>query len=60
MDDPESNRVCSKYYEPCEVTRLPKNSNKLLSFPHLNISLLPFHIEELSTLITEHNLNFDS
>ena len=39
MDDPESNMVCSKYYEPYEVT--------------------PFHIEELSTLITEHSFNLE-
>ena len=34
-------------------------SDKHLSFFHLNISSLPFHIEKLSTLITEHNLNFN-
>ena len=59
MDDPESNMVCSKYYEPYEVTPLSENSNKHRSFFHLNISSLPFHIEELSTLITEHSFNLE-
>ena len=59
MDDPESEMLSSKYYEPNEMATLFKNTNKYISFFHLNISSLPFHFEELSTLITEHNLNFD-
>ena len=59
MDDPESEMLSSKYYEPNERTALFKNKNKHFSFFHLNISSLPFHFEELSTLISEHNLNFD-
>ena len=59
MDDPESEMLSSKYYEPNEMATLFKNTNKHISFFHLNISSLPFHFEELSTLITEHNLNFD-
>ena len=59
MDDPESEILSSKYYEPNEMTTLLKNTNKHFSFFHLNISSLPFHFEELSTLIKEHNLNFD-
>ena len=59
MVDPESDMVCCKYYEPYEVTLLLKDSDKYLSFFYLNVSSLPFHIEELLTLITEHNLNFD-
>ena len=59
MDDPESEILSSKYYEPNEMTTLLKNTNKHFSFFHLNISSLPFHFEELSTLISEHNLNFD-
>ena len=51
--------VCSQYYEPYEVTPLLKKSSKHLSFFYLNISSRPFHIQELSTLITEHNLSFD-
>ena len=35
------------------------NSKNCLSFFHLNISSLSFHIEELTTLISEHNLTFD-
>ena len=59
MDDPELEILSSKYYEPNEMTALFKNTNKHFSFFHLNISSLPFHFEELSTLIKEHNLNFD-
>ena len=59
MDDPESEMLSSKYYETKEMANLFKNTNKHISFFHLSISSLPFHFEELSTLITEHNLNFD-
>ena len=60
VDDPSSATVSSKYYEPCELSSLMKNSMNCLSYLfHLNISSLPFHIEELSTLISEHNLVFD-
>ena len=59
MDDPESKMLSSKYYEPNEMTVLFKNTNKHFSSFHLNISSLPFYFEELSTLISEHNLNFD-
>ena len=41
------------------MTTLFKNTNKHFSFFHLNVSSLPFHFEELSTLISERNLNFD-
>ena len=60
MDDSSSAAVSSKYYEPCELSSLMKNSMNCLSYLfHLNISSLPFHIEELSTVISEHNLVFD-
>ena len=59
IDDPESKMLSSKYYEPNEMTALFKNTNKHFSFFHLNISSLPFYFEELSTLTSEHNLNFD-
>ena len=59
LDDPESDMVSSKYYEQNEMMALFKNTNKHFSFFYLNISSLPFHFEELSTLISEHNLNFD-
>ena len=59
MDDPSSEAVSSKYYKPCELSSLLNNSKNCLSFFHLNISSLSFHIEELTTLISEHNLTFD-
>ena len=59
MDDPSSATVSSKYYEPCELSSLMNNSKNCPSLFHLNISSLPFHTEELSTLTSEHNLVFD-
>ena len=59
MDDPSSETVSSKYYEPCELSSLLNNSKNCLSFLHLIISSLSFYIEELTTLISEHNLTFD-
>ena len=59
IDDLESEILSSKYYEPNEMTALFKNTNKHFSFIHLYISSLPFHFEELSKLISVHNLNFD-
>ena len=58
VDDPSSGTVSNKYYESCELSSLINNSKSCLSFFHLNISSLPFHIEELSTFISEHNLAF--
>ena len=59
IEDPSSGTVSRKYYEPCELSSLINNSKNHQSFFHLNISSLPFHIDELSTLISEHNLAFD-
>ena len=59
MDDPSSEKVSSKYYEPCELSSLLNNSKNCLSFLDLNISSLSFHIEEVTALISEHNLTFD-
>ena len=59
MDGSESEILFSKCYEPNEMAALFNNTSKHFSFFHLNISSLPFHFEELSTLITQHNLNFN-
>ena len=56
MGDPSSDTVSSKYYKPCELLSLLNNSKNVF---HLNISSLSFHIEELTTHISEHNLTFD-
>ena len=58
MDDPEDEILSSKYFEPHELTPLIKNKESLSSF-HLNISLLPFHSEEFSTLLSTYKLPFD-
>ena len=50
IDDPLYASVSSKYYQPCELLSLMNNSRNCLSLFYLNITSLPFHIEELSTL----------
>ena len=59
MDDPDSALNCNKYFEPNEMTNLMVDHSKSLSFFHLNISSLPFHFEEFSTLLSENKLHFD-
>ena len=58
MDDPEAQMLSSKYFEPHELTPLLK-SKESLSFFHLNISSLPFHFEEFSTLLSTYKLPVD-
>ena len=57
MDDPESEMLSSKYYEPNEMMALFKNTNKHYSFFHLNISSLPFHFWRI--LNTYHWTQFE-
>ena len=59
MDDPMSENISTKYYEPYEVRPLMKNTSNHMSFFLLNISSFCFHIEELTTPISEHGLAFD-
>ena len=51
MDDPETEMLSSKYFEPHELAPLLKNKESI-SFSHLNITSLPFHFEEFSTLLS--------
>ena len=55
IHDPMSENISTKYYEPYELTPLMKNATNNI---HLSSSLC-FHIEELTTLISEHDLAFD-
>ena len=57
MDDSDSVLNCNKYFEPNEMTNLMVDHSKSLSFFHLNISPLPFHFEEFSTLLSENKLH---
>ena len=57
MDDPMSEKISTKYYEPYELTPSMESTINNLSFSHLNISSLCFHIE--ITLISEYKLTFD-
>ena len=50
MDDPSSETVSSKYYEPCELLFLSNNSKNCLFFPFEYL---------FTTLISEHKLMFD-
>ena len=52
-----SGNISTKYYELYERTPLMRNTTN--NFFHLNISSLCFEIEELTTLIHEHDLAFD-
>ena len=58
MDDPEAEILLSKYFESHELTPVLKNKESLSSF-HFNISSLPFHFEEFSTLLSTYKLPFD-
>ena len=59
MDDPMSRKLSTKYHEPYGLTPLMQNTTNNLSFLHLNISSICFHIEELRILISEHKFTFD-
>ena len=59
MDNPENETVTGKYYQVEELPPLMSGLDNSLSFFHLNISSLPFHSEELYTLLTWNNLNID-
>ena len=51
--DPEGEILSSKYSESHELYL------KIKEFFQMNISLLPFHSEELSTLLSAYKLPFD-
>ena len=48
LDDPMSESISTKYYEPYELTPLMKNKTSNITFFYLNISSLYFHIEEFT------------
>ena len=54
-----SGKLSTQYHEPYELTPLMENTTNNLSFLHLNISCICFHIEELRILISEQKLTFD-
>ena len=59
MDDPDSEMMTAKYYEPDEISFLLSGTSPNRSFFHLNISSLTFHFDELIVLMAENKLNFD-
>ena len=58
-DNPENVTVTGKYYQVEELPPLMPDLDNSLSFFYLNISSLPFHFEELYTLLTSNNLMLD-
>ena len=59
MHNPEKETVTGKYHQVEELPPLMSDLDNSLSIFHLNISSLPFHFEELYTLLTSNNLKFD-
>ena len=59
MDIPKNKTVTGKYYQVEEIPPLISDLDNRLSFFHLNISSLSFRYEELYTLLTSNNLEFD-
>ena len=59
IDDPDSEMMTAKYYEPDEIFILLSGTSPNRSFFHLNISSLTFHFDELLVLMAENKLNFD-
>ena len=59
MDDPDSEMMTAKYYEPDEIPFLLSGMSPNRSFFHLIISSLTLHFEELIVLIAENKLNFE-
>ena len=59
INDPETEMMSGKYYQVEELPPLMSDTENNFSFFHLNILSLPFHFEELPTLLTTYNLNFD-
>ena len=58
MVNPESETVTYKYYQVEELPPLVSDLDSNISCFHLYISSLPFHFEELYTLLTLNNLKF--
>ena len=58
MDDPDSEIMAAKYYEPDEISVLLSGTSPNRSFFHLNISSLTFHFDELLVLMAQNKRNF--
>ena len=56
----ENENLSCKYYNNEQLKELvsDKNNSKCLSLLHLNISSLPYHIDEFRNLLNELNSNF--
>ena len=59
MDNPDSETMTAKYYEPDKISFLLSLTSPNRSFFHLNISSLIFHFDELVVLMAENKLNLD-
>ena len=59
MDDPDTEMMTAKYYEPDEISVLLSSTSPNTSFFHLNISSLTIHLGELLILMPKNKLYFD-
>ena len=59
IDVTNNDHVASKYFKPNEISSLINKQTSSLSFFHLNISSLPHHFEEFSTILSKNKLDFD-
>ena len=55
MNDPMSENISTKYYEPYELTLLMKNTTNKMSLFHLNISSFAFTKRNLPLLYLNMN-----
>ena len=53
-DDTNNDLVVSNYFEPNELSSYINKQTTTLSFFHLNISSLPHHFQQFSTIFTEN------
>ena len=59
MDDPDTEMITAKCYEPDEISVLLSSTSPNTSFFHLNISSLTIHLGELLILMPKNKLYFD-
>ena len=55
INDPMSENISTKYYEPYELTQLMKNTTNNMSLFHLNISSFAFATRNLPLLYLNMN-----
>ena len=59
IDGTNNDLAASNYFEPKEISFVINEQTSSLSFLLLNISSLPHHFEDFSTILTENKLDFE-